>query len=303
MNNKIFAGLFLCIGIIVATAGCTGLYPSGSDTRPPTKDVWTSESKVAYVGNAVAMPVATAAPSALGPSAGIVIDTKIIKTAYIYVVVKDVPGSVEMLKTSATDKGGYLSSTSMQKGSNDRLSATVIIRVPAAQFDSALTGAKALGTVTSSSTQGEDVTEEYVDLNAQKISYQNQLAQYNEIMKKSEKIEDIIKVQEQIDRVQTDLNRLDGRLKYLDSRIDLATITVNLQEPEPVGGDTGHSFIATINEGIAGFLGMIDVLIILLLTLLPLIIIGGAAYGIYRWKKGKKPAVAPIPPAEAADKK
>ena len=102
-------------------------------------------------------------------------------------------------------------------------------------------------------------------------------------------------VQQQIDRVQTELDRLEGRLKYLNNRVDLSTITVNLQEPEPVGGETGHSFVAAINEGIAGFLGMIDALIVLFFTILPLLAIGGAAYGIYRWRNGKKPA-SPVPP-------
>ena len=41
-----------------------------------------------------------------------------------------------------------------------------------------------------------------------------------------------------------------------------------------------------------GFVGMIAAIIVVLFTLLPLIIIGGAAYGIYRWKKGKKPVIA-----------
>jgi hypothetical protein len=159
---------------------------------------------------------------------------------------------------------------------------------------------KSIGTVKSISTQGQDVTEEYVDLQAQITSYQNQLAQYNAIMKQSTKIEDIIKVQEQIDRVQTELNRLEGRLKYLNSRIDLSTITVSLQEPEPVGGDSGHNFVSTINEGIAGFFGMIDAIIIIFLALLPLIILGGIGYGIYRWRKGKKPAAVP---AELTEKK
>ena len=303
MNNKMLAIIILCIGMVVATAGCMSLYPGSSDTPVSSQEVRQSGSKMAYAGTAVYVPVPTAASYSPVSTAGNGVDTKIIKTASISLEVKDVPGSVAVLKTIATENGGYLSSTNMQKGYNDRLSATVIIRVPAAEFDNALTGAKALGTVKSISTQGEDVTENYVDLTAQKASYQNQLAQYNEIMKKSEKVEDIIKVQEQIDRVQTELNRLDGRLKYLDSRIDLSTITVSLQEPEPVGGDTGHNFVATINEGIAGFLGMIDAIIILIFTLLPLIIIGVVVYGIYRWRKGKKPVAAPEPAAAAAEKK
>ncbi len=292
--------MILCIGMVVATAGCMSPYPASPDTKTSTQDVWTSETRMVSTGSVAPVPARTQLPGSIGVA---VIDTKIIKTASLNLEVKDVPGSIELLKAIATEKGGYLSSTSMQKGYNDRLSATVIVRVPAAQFDTALAGAKALGTVKSVSTQGEDVTEEYVDLVAQKTSYQNQLNQYNEILKKAVNVEDIIKVQQQIDRVQTELNRLDGRLKYLDNRIDLATITVNLQEPEPVGGDTGHNFVATINEGIAGFFGMIDVIIILFITLLPLIIIGGAAYGIYRWRKGRKPAVAPVVTSESAEKK
>jgi len=290
--------MVLCIGLVVMTAGCTSLSPASQVTKDSTQDTWTAETRMVATGSSGPVPVATQAPTYSGSGAAVVIDTKIIKTATLNLEVKDIPGSIELLKTIATDKGGYLSSTNMQKGYDGRLTASVIIRVPAAQFDTTLAGAKALGTVKSVSTQGQDVTEQYVDLSAQKTSYQNQLNQYNEILKKCVNVEDIIKVQQQIDRVQTELNRLDGRLNYLDNRIDLSTITVNMQEPEPVGGDTGHNFVTTINEGIAGFFGMIDVIIILFITLLPLIIIGGAAYGIYRWRKGKKPAVAPVEPVE-----
>ena len=150
-------------------------------------------------------------------------------------------GSVDTLKSLVTAKGGYLSSSSISEGYNKRLSGTVVLRVPQAEFDTTLAGVKAIGTVKSVSTQGEDVTEEYVDIQAQKTSYQNQLAQYNEIMKKAVKVSDVIEIQQQIDRVQTELNRLEGRLKYLNSRIDMSTITVTLQEPEPLGGETGPS--------------------------------------------------------------
>ena len=303
MNYKVIALLAVCIALVAAT-GCTSLSSksSGSSQDSPMYDNgvrYPSEAKMSYAGSAAPMPVPTMAPSQSG-SAGSGIETKIIKTASITMEVKDVPGAVETLKNIAAQKGGYLSSTNVQKGYNDRLSGSVVIRIPQSEFENALTGVKAIGTVKSSSTQGQDVTEEYVDLEAQKISYQNQLAQYNAIMKQSTKIEDIIKVQEQIDRVQTELNRLEGRLRYLNSRIDLSTITVSLQEPEPVGGETGHNFITTLNEGIAGFIGMIDAIIIIFFTLLPLIILGAVGYSIYRWKKGNKPVAVP---AELTEKK
>jgi Domain of unknown function (DUF4349) len=295
MNNKIIALIVVCIAM-VAAAGCTGFPTTSLDHSSTSQDMSNGlvqfASKIAYSGEAASQPMPASVPSQSGSGTS-TIETKIIKTAYLTIEVKDVPGSIETLKNLATRKGGYLSSTNIQKDYNNRLSGSVILRVPASEFENTLTGVKAIGTVKSVSTQGQDVTEEYVDLQAQKISYQNQLAQYNEIMKKAVKVEDVITVQQQIDRVQTELNRLEGRLKYLDSRIDLSIFTVNLQEPEPVGGETGHNFISTINEGIAGFFGMIDAIIIILFTLLPLIIVGCAGYAIYRWRKGRKGAALP----------
>jgi len=284
--------LVICIATVLA-AGCTGIPSGKSDSTSFPQDAvpasdgngrLQAESKMAY-GESAAPVTAASAESGSGASAP---DTKIIKTAFLTVEVNDVAGSVELLKNLAARNGGYLSSTNVQKNYNNRLTGSVIIRVPAKEFETTLSGVQAIGTVKSISTQGQDVTEEYVDLQAQKTAYQNQLAQYNEIMKKAVKVEDVITVQQQIDRVQIQLNRLEGRLKYLDSRIDLSTITVNLQEPEPVGGQSAHNFVSTINEGISGFFGMIDAVIIIFLTLLPIIIIGGAGYGIYRWRKGKK---------------
>ena len=285
--------LVICIAVILA-AGCTGLPGGNSDSlSSPQNTVPLSDSngrlqagsKMAYGEAGAPVPANTPGDSGSGT---LIPDTKIIKTAILTIEVNDVPGSVEFLKNLAAQKGGYLSSTNVQKNYNNHLTGTVIIRVPAKEFETTLTGVQTIGTVKSVSTQGQDVTEEYVDLQAQKTAYQNQLAQYNEIMRKAVKVEDVITVQQQIDRVQVQLNRLDGRLKYLDSRIDLSTITVNLQEPEPVGGESAHNFVSTINEGISGFFGMIDALIIIFLTLLPIIIIGGAGYGIYRWHKARK---------------
>ena len=293
MNYKIIVLLVLCIAT-VAAAGCMGFPALSSDKASSTQEIIpvldTSGrsqelSKMTYSGNAI--PESASVPSQSGSGASSV-ETKIIQTAYITIEVKDVPGGVETLKNLAAQKGGYISSTNIQNNYNNRLSGSVIIRIPATEFENTLAEVKSIGTVKTVSTQGRDVTEEYVDLQAQKTSYQNQLAQYNEIMKKAVKVEDVIVIQQQIDRVQTELNRLEGRLKYLNSQIDFSTITINLQEPEPVGGQSGHNFVSTINDGIAGFFGMIDAIIIIFFTLLPLIIVGGAAYGIYRWKKGSK---------------
>jgi hypothetical protein len=297
MNTKVVALVVMCIAVVLA-AGCTGTTQKSLSQAAGYSDASYdySPSNIGGVASAEKMSYEAPAPvpaSAPDSGSGTGIDTKIIKTAYVTVEVNDVTGSVDALKGLVTSKGGYVSSSSVSEGYNKRLSGTVVLRIPAAEFDATLTGVKAIGTVRSVSTQGQDVTEEYVDLQAQKTSYQNQLAQYNEIMKKATKVSDVIEIQQQIDRVQTSLNQLEGRLKYLNSRIDMSTITVTLQEPEPLGGDSGPSFISALNEGISGFFGMIYGMIVIVLTLLPLIIFCAIVYGIYRWKKNREPQKAP----------
>jgi hypothetical protein len=149
--------------------------------------------------------------------------------------------------------------------------------------------------------QQTDVTEEYVDLSARKTALTDQMEQYRRLLAKGETVEEILKVQVEIERVRVELDRLQGRLNYLDSRIDLATLTVNLQEPEPVGGETGFSFVSAVNEGIAGFLGMISALVILVFTLLPVAILAVIVYAVFRWYRKRKggavsaPAASPQP--------
>jgi hypothetical protein len=246
-------------------------------------------------GTGTALPIPE--PTSIN-SGGTGTDTKIISTAEVTIEVNNVTGSVETLRTLAIQKGGYVSSTDIETDSNNQPTGTVVLRIPAAGFDTTLNGIKAIGTVKSVATEAQDVTENYVDVQAQITSYQNQIAQYNTILKQSQTVADVLKVQEQIDQAQTELDRLNVQMKYLNSQIDFSTITVNLQEPEPVGSQGSHDFVAAINEGIAGFLGMIDTIIIVVFSIIPLVIIGGAGYCIYRvWKWNKKPQ------AETDDKK
>ena len=261
MNRNSFVTLVLLVVVIaIITAGCTtltgGTEQKSLSSAPQDATGGTNSGSGGGGGQgvyrSVPTPVPTFAPVSSGnpdpAGQGGVIDQKLIYTAQVNLEVTDIPVSVDSLKALAAGKGGYTASSTFNTQSNNHQTATVVLRVPANEFDSTLTGVKATGTVKSVSTNGEDVSAEYVDILAQKASYQNQIAQYNEIMKKSEQVEDIIKVQEQIDRLQTSLDRLEGRMRYLNNRIDFSTITVNLAEPEPVGGVTGTVLSAPLTR-------------------------------------------------------
>lgn len=224
-------------------------------------------------------------------------DQKIIKTANIDLEVQDVPATRDALQAIAAANGGYVGSLSMNRYSSDRLYASLVMRVPASAFDQALSSITALGTLMSQSVQADDVTEEYVDLQAQRTALANQLAQYQRIMEKAENVSEIMEVQVQIERVQVEIDRIDGRLKYLNSRIDYATLTVSFREPEPVGSRAGPSITSVINQAIAGFVGVTAALVVIVISLIPVIILALVIYAIYRWWKGRKnkgPGITPL---------
>jgi len=225
-------------------------------------------------------------------------DQKIIKTARVDLEVQDVPATGDALKAIATANEGYVGSLSLQRYSGDRLSGSLTMRVPTSAFDQALASIAALGTLKSQSIQAEDVTEEYVDLQAQRNALANQLAQYQRIMEKAENVSEIMEVQVQIERVQVEIDRIDGRLKYLTSRVDYATITVSFREPEPVGSGEGPSITNVINDAIAGFVSVTAALFVLIVSLIPLIILALIAYGLYRWWKGRKNRGAGVAPPQ-----
>ncbi len=286
--------LLLLIGAMV-TAGCTAF--EGTQPATFTEDTL-SRSKAAYesenYGYAPA-PAPQATQAAWGydeksadKTGASLPEQKIIRIADIKAEVTNVSESTERVKEVAKRHDGQVQSSSVYAGSQNRYSGTVTIRVPAERFDDALADIVAIGRVLSSSVTADDVTEEYVDLVAQRDSLSNQLAQYNRLLAKGQNVSEILDVQKEIERVQVQLDRIVGRMKYLDSRTSFSTITISLSEPAQVEAPGGYSVPAVISDGIAGFVDTLVWLFIAILTLLPLILLGGAGYWVYqRWKKNR----------------
>jgi hypothetical protein len=292
MNYKILVILIVCIAAVIA-AGCTGTQDNSARSSVAPVPAESGGAVPGYSTMALAGDGQVSGPLAVSTSVALAdqgTDTKIIKTADVSLQVDNVTGAAAAVETIGTSAGGYVSTTNIGTDYNGQPYGTVEIRIPATQFDSALSGVQAIGKVTSLSTQGQDVTEEYVDVQAQITAYQNQIAQYNVIMKNATDVTDVLAIQQQIDTVQTNLDRVTGQMKYLNSQIDYSTITVTLQEPAPVGGTQGHDFVTAVNEGIAGFYGVIDAIIVFVISIIPLLIIGGVAYAGYRFWKGRRPA-------------
>ena len=106
-------------------------------------------------------------------------------------------------------------------------------------------GLLALGTPERNVVDTQDVTEEFVDVEARIKNLQEQEAKLNELLKekrKEEKLEDVIKVSDRVFLVRGDIERAQGRRNYLKNRVQLSTLTVTLREVKDYKPPTAPTF-------------------------------------------------------------
>jgi hypothetical protein len=151
-----------------------------------------------------------------------------------------------------------------------------MVRVPAMQFNQVMEEIRATGArVTQEKTTGQDVTEEFIDLEA-RIKNQKALeAQFLEIMKRAGKVEDALEVQRQLADVRTEIEKLEGRKRFLENQASLSTINVTLQTPTQIVSAVGfwYNVRSAFADGVDVALAIILFLIRAVVALLPILVL------------------------------
>lgn len=209
-----------------------------------------------------------------------------IKTANISIEVGkgEFEKKFEQAALVAVQVGGYvtMSETTRQKG--ELSSGTVTLRVPADKFDEAIKRVKKLGKVEKASTGGEDVSEEYVDLQSRLKNYKAQEDALILLMAKAQSVQDTLAVQQQLTSVQEQIEIITGRLNYLQNRADYSTINVTVEEPGAIVPATDEwGFITALRTAARAFLWTINAIIVILGAIAPVLIIIAGLYFLIRW--------------------
>jgi hypothetical protein len=156
---------------------------------------------------------------------------KVIKTGDLSLVVGSSTSATETIGTIAKTNGGFVLSSNVYKTSGSQEEGYVSIKVPFEKFEGALGDIKKIAAqIKSETVTASDVTQEYVDLQAQIKNYESEEAQYREIMKRAVKISDVLEVQSKLSEVRGRIDMVQGRLNYLASQTDMSLITVRLSE-------------------------------------------------------------------------
>jgi hypothetical protein len=224
---------------------------------------------------------------------------KIVRSADLTIESESPQTSLQKVASISETNGGFV--VESQENSSDvkttqHDTVTVTIRVPADKFSSVLDEIRKTGTrVISENVKGEDVTEEFIDIEARLKAQKALESQFLEIMKRANSVNDALDVQRQLADVRGEIEKVEGRKRFLENRSSLSTIKLKLQTPTLFAANsTGFVYRLTVSfsTGFDFAMNFVLGLVTFLVGILPLAIVFGLpGYFIVRyfWRKQTRP--------------
>ncbi len=280
----LYFSYFWLFGISGAT-----MYGSGIDTVPGASP--TPLTAYAQLNNAAMTPTTQTTP--LPSSSENVIRRMIIRNANITLQVNDINHTLDAIIHLANASGGYVVRSNVNQNVGNT-SGEISIRVPAEGLSNVLKQLKSLATqVVQETISGEDITQQYVNLQSQLDNLQKSKSQLEKIMLGATKTEDVLKVHQQLSITQGQIDILEGQIKYYKESVALSLITITLNMNPSVQSEyqkqwrLAEAFKSSYVDLVNGLRNFTYSLIQFIVYFLPLILLWGCFCFLIFWI-GKK---------------
>lgn len=163
----------------------------------------------------------------------------VIKNASLSIVVEEPSVTMDLISSLAESLGGYVVSSNLyrvQMASGAEIpEASITIRVPAESLDQALEEIKSgAGQVLSEYISGQDVTQEYTDLESRLRNLERAEEQLGEILETSYETEKVLSVYNRLVEIREQIEVIKGQMQYYEQSAALSSISVNIQANEAV---------------------------------------------------------------------
>ncbi|MBU0467578.1 MAG: DUF4349 domain-containing protein [Candidatus Omnitrophica bacterium] len=300
MKKKVIIGIIAGVIVVAGIIVFAGTYSQRAlQARVRDSSLYLSKESVVasqyepyYLDTAAQAPVLTKAIDKQGEA---VVPRKIIRSASMDLKVKDCEDAGASIRMLAQKNNGYVVNSNIYRNSDGSKYGHTEIKVPPSNFFGVLTLLKSVGEVNNESINGEDVTEEYVDLQARlnnSIKVRDRL--YKILDEQAREVKDILEVERELARLGEKIETIEGRMKFINRKVDLATITVSYSEPRSLvlgTFDVKNKFVETLRTAIEVFINVSNGIIIVLSALAPIVfwifLIWVVVAGIARARKKK----------------
>lgn len=208
----------------------------------------------------------------------------IVKTAEVSLLVEEggFDDAFQDASLVAGTYGGFVESSST--AGTDSRSGELLIRIPSTSFEPALKDLRGLGEVRAQSISGRDVTSQFVDLEARRLTWESQESVLLGLMSQATTIAGTLRVQRELQDVQLRIEQITGQLRVLSDQTEMSTIQVSLRERgAPAGGGGGRpSLLEAWDLALNGVLGVVYAVVVGLGYLLPIAALLGLGILGYR---------------------
>ncbi len=212
-------------------------------------------------------------------------DKKIIKTGNLSLKVEKAETAAENITNIAKLNKGEVANSYFSESSRGVKSGYLTVRVPYQNFEVVFNEIKKVATqVISEASNAQDITAEYIDLEARLKNKRAEEVSFVALLNRSGKIEEILSVTREVARVRGEIEQLDGQMRYLNSQTDMSTITVNLSEDVAIVSVSQdwrpwQNIKTSVKQLITNLQNFVDGMISFLIIVLPALII----YALIIW--------------------
>ncbi|MDQ6722524.1 MAG: DUF4349 domain-containing protein [Candidatus Dormibacteraeota bacterium] len=291
--------VIVVVAILAAAAACGGAgggSTAGTGATAPRSGGSGSGSSVGappstqYNPNAPAdqtNPVPNVVPTVQGP--------QVIRQAQLTITVGAglFDSKLAAVRAFVEQEQGFISGTDAQSNpvTNDQIRTGVVtFMVPAAKFDATIDGLATMGKVQNEHISGNDVSAQYVDLQARLANEEAQRDAMLVLLKRAQSISDIIAVQAQIGQITGQIEQLKGQIQYIEHNTAYSTVTVTLLEsgaPVQTASKDSWGFASALSDGAHNFVTTINYVVTGLGALGPILVILGLGYLL--WRRSGRP--------------
>lgn len=222
------------------------------------------------------------------------LNKKLIYRANVAMEVKDYAKAQSEIRNLVALTGGYIIQFSENQSQEER-GGNFVLKVPSGGFASFLDRLEGLKPESiQRSIEGQDVSEEYVDLNSRLKVKQAMEAKYLKFVEEATKTSQLVEFVRELERIQTEIEQIKGRMRYIDSNVAYSTIEIRVyqlkssitpvdKEDTPLLGRAKDALNGTIEV----LSGLAQWLVVIAAGALPLIAIA-VIVGIPLWLRHKK---------------
>jgi hypothetical protein len=271
------------------------------------------------LGQAPLAPLPNAAYEISNPAGDLTViersNRMIVKNADVRLMVKDTDVAIDRATQIIGDAGGYIVSSRVwyqDYYGNNLKYAAITIGVPVDEFEKVLSRLRGLALkVVDETAAGDDVTEQYVDLQSQLTNLEATRARIQEFLNDAKTIDEALRINQELANIEGQIEQIKGQMNYLNDRSAYSTITLNL-EPEfpvltptptptayptatPIPWNPGQTFGEARNTVTVAYQGIANFLIWLVVVILPIVLPPALVlWVIWKWlnRKNVKPIVA-----------